>query len=118
MKTAEIKTLDSKYVLAYIGSYDSKIEDKTFYSIDISENDIYIQSICSRPSPYAPISIHLLKDKNTIDQTGIGTKYISEDKEQVLVIETAIEIILVYYDLAATKAQKVNIFKKYTADEC
>ncbi len=114
MKTAEIITPGSKYILAYKGSSDSQLGDKTFYSIEISDYDINIQSLNEFSSTNPSNSIHLLRVKDTRNTSIVGTQYMSEDKEYILVIETAIEIILVYYDQDTNKAQKISVFRKCT----
>lgn len=112
MEFAEIKTSEGKYILAYTRA-DEKVSVDTplLYSIDIHKNDIDIECLCNSTSSEALTSLHLEKDSNA-PKEGIGIYYKYGDDERVLVIETAVEVVLIFYTDLSEGAQKVTVFTK------
>lgn len=100
------KNFKTKYCLAI---YNCKNVQGGLYSIDINEEEILICKLS--PDDYdIPNSIELKRHADINCQ--MGKLYKDDMNNNILVIETAVEIIFIYKESSDIPASKILIFKK------
>lgn len=98
------------YIKYYLTQLNNKsISEKILYSIDLTDDNILIDKLSCKDSNVSAF-INLTRKKDIV--CNIGKMYCDNEQNLVQVIETSVEIILLYKTSSDTPASKVLIFNK------